>query len=715
MSIANRVSRRYGLCPAKHKHCLYLCRCFQYGVRSFDFSGRAMTSQPIGLQQSIRFGEDFELDLRPRRLRRGSHVLKLERIPLEILILLLEHRGEIVSREKIVARVWGNDVFLDTDNSIRGAIRKVRQALKDDPETPRFIQTVTGRGYRFIAPIISPEEEHTTEPAKPEASVVPTGTQSFVSEPDSWPQGGSLGLMDQERERTAGQVPGTESARGQVHRHARTWLFVGLASLAVVSILSLLTFGVWRGSRVPAVFQRKTVLAVLPFDNLSQDPDQEFFSEGLTEEMIAQVGKLNRDRLKVVARGYVAKYKGSTLAAREIGKELNADYLIQGSVRRSSDRVRITVQLIQARDQTDVWTGSYDRELRDVLAVQDSVVRSIASEIHIALTEEQEKRLAAPRQISPEAYEAYLKGRYYWNKRTGESMQKAEQYFEQAIDNDPTYAAAYSGLADCNSGLAWHGFKSPAEALPKAYAAARKALEINPESAEAHASLGLAMTHGWDWTGAEAEFRRALQLDPQYANAHHWYGDYLSIRSRHGEALAEAKHALELDPLNLMVSTWVGLRYYMARDYSRAIDQNRNSVELDPNFAAAHLLLGEDYRGAGLHSEAVNELKKAAILSGDSPLYTAQVAVALAVAGRNRDALRIAHELETISRKRYVSPYGLAQIYAASNKNEDTFKWLQAAYEDHAVWMGYLAVDPIFDRYRSDERFKDLLRRVGLP
>ena len=674
-----------------------------------------MTSQPSGVQQSIRFGEDFALDLRPRRLRRGSHVLKLERIPLEILVLLLEHRGEIVSRDEIVARVWGNDVFLDTDNSIRGAIRKVRQALKDDPETPRFIQTVTGRGYRFIAPIISPEEERTTEPPKPEASVVSTGKQSFVSEPDTWSQGGSLGLMDQEQERTAGQVPGTETAPGHLHRRARKWLFVGLASLAVVSILSLLAFWGRRGSRVPAVFQRKTVLAVLPFDNLSRDPDQEFFSEGLTEEMIAQVGKLNRDRLKVVARSSVAKYKGSTLTAREIGKELNADYLVQGSIRRSSDRIRITVQLIKARDQIDVWTESYDRELKDVLAVQDSVVRSIASEIHIALTEEQEERLATPRQISPEAYEAYLKGRYYWNKRTGESMQKAEQYFEQAIDRDPSYAAAYSGLADCNSGLTWHGFKSPAEALPKAYAAARKALEINPESAEAHASLGLAMTHRWDWTGAEAEFRRALQLDPQYANAHHWYGDYLSIRGRHGEALAEAKHALELDPLNLMISTWLGLRYYMARDYSRAIDQNRNSVELDPNFAAAHLLLGEDYRGAGLHSEAVNELKKAASLSGDSPLYTAQVAVALAVEGRSGDALRIAHELEAISTKRYVSPYGLAQIYAASNKKEDAFKWLQAAYEDHAVWMGYLAVDPIFDRYRSDEHFKGLLRSVGLP
>jgi TolB-like protein len=230
---------------------------------------------------------------------------------------------------------------------------------------------------------------------------------------------------------------------------------------------------------------------------LSRDPDQEFFSEGLTQDIVAQVGKLNPDRLTVIAHSSVAKYKGSALSAKEIGKELNADYLVQGSVRRGADRVRVTVELIQAQDQTDIWTESYDRELKDVLAVQDSVVRSIASQIHIALTEEQERRLATPRQLSPVAYEAYLNGRYYWNKRTGESMQKAEQYFEQAVDNDPTYAAAYSGLADCNSGLAWHGFKSPAEALPKAYAAARKVIEINPESAEAHASLGLAMSHRW--------------------------------------------------------------------------------------------------------------------------------------------------------------------------------------------------------------------------
>jgi TolB-like protein/DNA-binding winged helix-turn-helix (wHTH) protein/Flp pilus assembly protein TadD len=673
-----------------------------------------MASEPARVEQPIRFGEGYELDLRPRRLRRGSHVLKLERIPFEILLLLLEQRDEIVTRDQIVSRVWGQGVFLDTDNSIRGAIRKLRQVLKDDAETPRFIQTVTGQGYRFIALVIPSQEP--SPASEPEASGVPTRDRDFVSELDGWLQARRLRLVEPDQDPTAEAATDGGSAHGKRNRKPSRWPFVGaVALLAVACLLSFLVVWGWRlASNPPAHSHGKIVLAVLPFENLSRDPDQEFFSDGLTEEMIAQVGKLNRDRLTVVARSSVAKYKGTHLAAKEIGKELNADYLIQGSVRRSPDRVRITVQLIEAQNQTDLWTESYDRELKDLLAVQDSVVQSIASQIHIALTEEQKTHLANPQQTKPQAYEAYLKGRYYWNKRTADGMQKAEHYFQQAIDGDPTYAAAYSGLADCNSGLTWHGFKSPADALPKAYAAARKAIEIDPRSAEAHASMGLVLSHGWNWAGAEAEFRRALELDPRLANAHHWYGDYLSVKRRHDEALAEASRALELDPLNLMIGTWVALRHYQAHDYARAIEQARNSVELDSNFAAAHLLLGEGYVQAGLHGEGVSELKRAASLSGGSPLYTAQVAVALAAAGQRREALRIAHELETMSRKRYVSPYGLAQIYAALNRNQDTFKWLQAAYDDRAVWMGYLAVDPIFDRYRSDHRFQELLRRIDL-
>jgi TolB-like protein/DNA-binding winged helix-turn-helix (wHTH) protein/lipoprotein NlpI len=666
-------------------------------------------SRQAGPQPSIRFGEDFELDLRPRRLRRGSHVLKLERIPLEILVLLLEHREQIVSREEIVARIWGNDVFLDTDNSIRGAIRKVRQVLKDNPETPRFIQTVTGRGYRFIAPVFSSGEGHPAELSRSE-----TAMQSLASGLDSSLKAHRRFLVDEEQERTTVQPPAARPARGLGRRPAWPIVFLGIALLAVLCVLSLAEWRAWRrapGSSTGS--ERKTVLAVLPFDNLSRDPDQEFFSEGLTEEMIAQLGKLDPQQLNVISRGSVARYKSSALAASQIGRELGADYLLQGSVRRDSGRVRITVQLIEARDQTDLWTESYDRELKDILALQDSVARTVASQIRIALTAEQQTRLANARSVDPEAYEAYLKGRYYWNKRTADGMQKASTYFQEAIDRDPTYGAAYSGLADCNSGLAWHGFASPAQVLPKAEAAARKAIEIDPQSAEAHASLALVLHHRWDWPGAESEFQRALQLNPQYANAHHWYGDYLSVRGRHDEALLEAKQGLKLDPLNLMIGTWVALRFYFAQKYDLAVDQSRSTVELDPGFAAAHLLLGEAYRQTGRH-EALAELETAAKLSGDNPLYWAQVAVAHAAAGQRTEAVRIMTYLQRTSTQRYVSPYGLAQLNAALNNKEQTFRWLQIAYDDRSVWLSYLAVDPVFDRYRSEPRFQDLLRRLRL-
>ncbi|HET9742346.1 MAG TPA: winged helix-turn-helix domain-containing protein [Terriglobales bacterium] len=653
-----------------------------------------MATETVGVREPIKFGEGYELDFRPRRLHHGSHVLKLERIPLEILVLLLEHNNEIVTREQIVSRIWGPDVFLDTDNSIRGAIRKLRRVLEDDAETPRFILTVTGQGYRFIAPVMA------------------SGETTLANPPEQNPSS----LFEQDKERVE-KTPRAGTALEATKRSTRTRLLaVAVASLVVACFAILFAVSARRRtSSLPGTTPRKIVLAVLPFENLSRDPDQEFFSDGLTEEMIAQIGKLNRRQLAVIARSSVAKYAGSTLTAREIGRELNADYLLEGSVRRSAEHARITVQLIQAQNQTALWTESYDRELKDVLAVQDSVVRSIADQIHLSLTEEQKARLANSRRARPEAYVAYLKGRYYWNKRTGDNMRKAEAYFQQAIDSDPTYAAAYSGLADCNSGLAWHGYKSPAEALSKANAAARKAIELDPQSGEAHASLGLMLSHHWEWAEAEAEFGRALELDPQYANAHHWYGDYLSIHSRHEEAVSEARRALELDPLNLMISTWAGLRYYLARNYSAAIEQNRDSVELDPNFAAAHLLLGEDYVQAGTHSEAIDELKRAAALSGNSPIYASQVGVALAAAGRMREALQVARELQASSTKTYVSPYGLAQIYATLHMEDETFQWLQSAYDDHAVWMGYLAVDPVFDRYRSDRRFQDLLARIGLP
>jgi TolB-like protein/DNA-binding winged helix-turn-helix (wHTH) protein/Tfp pilus assembly protein PilF len=618
---------------------------------------------PSPLTDIVHFGI-FQLNLKARELHKAGVKVKLQDQPFRVLALLVDRAGQVVTREEFRQKVWPTDVFVGFDQGLNNAIKKVRDALGDSADSPRFIETVDRHGYRFVASVSA--------------------------------------------------VPGRPS-EPRFHFGWRTLRNTALIGLGAASLIAALAYWAWHGSatrgRPPS---EKVILAVLPFDNLSRDPDQEFFSDGLTEEMIAQLGKLNPERLTVIARGSVAKYKGSSLAVDQIGGELHADYLVQGSVRRASDRVRITVQLIQARDQTDLWAESYDRELKDMLALQDSVARTIANQIHIALTPGQQTRLPIRANLDPEAYEAYLKGRYYWNKRTVDGLQKALVYFQQAIDKDPAYGAAYSGLADCNSGLSWHGFKSPGEALPKANAAALKAIEIDPQSAEAHASLGLVLNHTWDWAGAEAEFKRALQLDPRYANAHHWYGDNLSVMGRHDEALLEAKQALALDPLNLMINTWVGLRYYLARKYDLAIEQARNTVELDPNFPAAHLLLGEASVQIGLHEKGLAELQSAAVLSGNSPLYLAQVAVAHASAGRTTEALRIVAQLQTISGQRYVSPYGLAQIYAALKDKEQTFTWLQFAYDDRAVWMSYLAVDPVFDGFRSDQRFQDLLRRVHL-
>jgi TolB-like protein/DNA-binding winged helix-turn-helix (wHTH) protein/Flp pilus assembly protein TadD len=613
---------------------------------------------PTGIYQ---FGI-FQLDLKARELHKAGIKVKLQGQPFRVLALLVEQAGQVVTREDLQKNVWPTDVYVAFDQGLNNAIKKVRDALGDSADSPRFIETVARHGYRFVAPVRAP--------------------------------------------------PGNESLpRFHIGSRALRNALIGLTAAA---LLTAVAYWVWYAAMPAEPTSEKVILAVLPFDNLSRDPDQEFFSDGLTEEMIAQIGKLNPQRLTVIARGSIAKYKDSHLAIKQIGSELHADYLVQGSVRRASDRVRITVQLIQVRDQTDLWAESYDRELKDILVLQDSVARTIANQIHITLTPGQQTRVPGRSNVDPEAYEAYLKGRYYWNKRTGEGLQKAVVYFQQAINKDPAYGAAYSGLADCNSGLAWHGFKSPAEALPKAHAAALKAIEIDPQSAEAHASLGLVLNHTWDWTGAEAEFKNALRLDPRYANAHHWYGDNLSVTGRHDEALLEAKQALEIDPLNLMIGTWVGLRYYLARKYDLAIEQTRKTVELDANFAAAHLVLGENYVQLGLREKGLEELQFAASLSGNSPLYLAQVGVAHALAGRQSEALRVIAQLQTISGERYVSPYGMAQIYAALNDKELSFKWLQIAYEDRAVWLSYLAVDPVFYGLHSDERFHELLGRVHL-
>jgi TolB-like protein/DNA-binding winged helix-turn-helix (wHTH) protein/Flp pilus assembly protein TadD len=642
----------------------------------------ASNAQP---SHRLRFDE-FEIDLRSAELWVRGNRTRLQDQPFQVLRVLLERRGEIVTRDELKQNLWPADTFVDFDDGLNTAVRKIRDALGDSAEKPRFIETIPRRGYRFVGRLID---------------VRPAVVSQLAEEAKESPEQKNAGLSTWDS-----AVLATQKAFLTTHWRV---LLAGVAALAVFCVALVL----YRSSRADGVKQPPIKsLAVLPLTNLSGDPKQEYLADGMTEALIGRLSEVHN--LRVISRTSVMRFKDTHLSVPEIARTLQVDGIVEGSVIRDGSRIRVHAQLIRAATDEHFWSETYDRELRDVLSLQSDVAQSIARKVEVTITGEEYTSLNSARTVDPEAYEPYLKGRYYWNKRTAGSMPKAALYFEQAISKDPGYGAAYSGLADCNSGLAWHGFMSPAEVLPKAYAAAQKAVEIDPQSADAHASLALVLDHKWDWPAAEVEFKRALELNPQYANAHHWYGDYLSIQGRHDEALVEAKRALELDSLNLMIGTWVGLRYYLARRYDGAIEQGRNTVDLDPNFAAAHLILGESYVQQGKHKEGLDELQKAADLSGDSPLYMAQVGVSLGLAGKKKEALRVIRKLQDISGKRYVSPYGVAQIYATLNDKEQTYKWLETAYRDRAVWMSYLAVDPVFDSIRSEDRFRDLLRRVGL-
>ncbi|HVH72933.1 MAG TPA: tetratricopeptide repeat protein [Candidatus Dormibacteraeota bacterium] len=628
----------------------------------------------------------FQVDLRSRELSKHGIRLKLQDQPFQVLALLLEHAGDIVTREELRQRLWPADTFVDFDTGLNSAVKKLRDVLADSADEPRYIETIPRRGYRFIAPLIDPN---------------PATVPSSAPEPELHPA----------HETTCSRPAGSVGTAAESFSFTRLRLLFGAAALLLLFVAGFLVYRS-TGARRPTQPAIKS-LAVLPLKNLSGDASQDYLADGITEALIGRLSVIHN--LRVISRTSVTRFKDTHLSAPEIARTLQVDSIFEGSVICDGGRVRVHAQLIRAATDDHLWSEAYDRELRDVLSLESDVAQSIARKVEVTVTGEEHARLSSARAVEQEAYEAYLKGRYHWNKRTADGMAKAALYFQQATDRDPGYAAAYSGLADCNSGLAWHGFMSPEAVLPKAFAAAQKAVEIDPQSAEAHASLALVLDHKWDWTPAEVEFKHALNLNPQYANAHHWYGDYLSIQGRHDEALVEAKRALELDPLNLMIGTWVGLRYYLARKYDGAIDQSQKTVDLDPNFAAAHLILGESYAQQGKHKRGLNELQNAAGLSEDSPIYVAQVGVSLALAGEKKEALRVIRELQDTSGKRYVSPYGVAQIYAALNDKEQTYKWLETAYRDRAVWISYLAVDPVFDSIRSEEPFLDLLRRVGLP
>jgi serine/threonine protein kinase/TolB-like protein/Flp pilus assembly protein TadD len=455
-------------------------------------------------------------------------------------------------------------------------------------------------------------------------------------------------------------------------------------------------------------------LAILPLENLSRDKEQDYFADGMTDALIAELGQIGS--LRVISRTSVMQYKGAKRPLPQIAKELNVDAVIEGSVLRSGGRVRITAQLIGAVPERHLWARSYERDLRDVLALQSAVAQAIANEIKIKVTPQEQTRLASSRPVNPEAYELYLKGRYEWNKRTEEGLKKGLEYFQQAIRMDPSCALAYSGVADSYGMLGSNAFLPGTEVLAKAKAAALKALELDDGLAEAHASLAqLLFDYDRDRVAALREFEAAIKLNPNYATAHHWYAMDLAWLGRDEEAIREIEQARSLDPLSVRISANVGLVLYVARQYDRAILELLKTLELEPSDPDAHWLLGQIYLQKRMNREALAEMQKAVSLAHDRPLERARLAHAYAVTGNRGEALKILGRLEQQSKREYVSPYFMARAYVALGKKEQAFAWLQKGLEVYDGMMDDLKVDPALAPLRSDPRFQNLLRRMNFP
>jgi TolB-like protein/DNA-binding winged helix-turn-helix (wHTH) protein/Flp pilus assembly protein TadD len=637
-----------------------------------------VATNPAKIQGTVRFGEGFELDSRAYKLRRSGRVLKVERIPMEVLVVLVERRGDLVTREQLVEKIWGKGVFLDTDNSINGAISKIRQVLKDDPEQPLFIQTVTGRGYRFIAPVMDAEDQLATPPRS-----------------------------------ASGELEVGKRATGRLVNGEPTRLrWLTLAGVGICLIAALGAGFLWSRSRAQSA-GRRVMLAVLPFENLTGDAGQDYFSDGLTEEMIAKLGNLDPQHIGVIARTSVMHYKHSQESLEQIGRELGVQYVMEGSVRRDSDRVRITAQLIQMRDQSHLWAQQYDRDLNSLLAVQGEIAQEVADEIQSTLGGRRPVGGASQSPLSPnafEAYDLYLKGRYFWNKRTAQSIEQAIEYFQQAIGKDPGFARAYAGLADSYALLSGFNQTPQTESMPKARTAALKALELDEGLAEAHTSLALITeTYDWDWQTAEKEYRRAIELNPNYATAHQWYAEYLSLQGRFDEAFAESERARQLDPLSLIIATDNGMILYYSRQYDRAIAQFRAVLEMEPNFQLAHVVAGA-YVEQGRFADALAEARSLE----NVPWMWSWQAYIHGRAGQQEEARHALEKLQQIYRSKHLGPDPILWAYIGMGDKDKAFLWFERAYADHSNFLTTLKVNPACDPLRSDPRFHDLERRVGL-
>jgi len=618
------------------------------------------------VQKRYCFGP-FVLDPVEKVLLREGQPVSLPPKALETLLALVENHGHLIEKSELLRRVWP-DTFVG-EATLAQNIFTLRKVLNDSLDGDEYIETVPKRGYRFVAPVEATGESRASGGGEPVALRAP------LSRPILW---------------------------------------AALASLIVMVILGITVRDRFR--HLAADPGGKVMLAVLPFENLSGDPGQEYFSDGLTEEMIAQLSRANPERLRVIARTSVMQYKGTAKTVAQIGRELGVNYILESSIRRDGSRVRITTQLVRVSDQTHLWSQSYERDIEGVLTLQEEIAGGVAEQIAMKLGSQ-----ASPAVISNlDAYENYLKGRYLWNKRSEQGYLKAIEYFQQAIAEDPGYAQAYSGLADTYALLGSNPTTAITrqEAMARARAAALKALSLGDTLADAHTSLAFVYWHyDWNWSAAEKEFQRALQLNPSYPTAHHWYAFYLVSQGQMDKALEEIRRAQEIDPLSLIISTDVAQILCLARQYDQAIEQAQRVLEMEQGFALARVVLSWSYLGKQQYEMALEQIKKGTSIPGAGLFLEADLGAIYGVMGQEAQARDVLHTLEAESERELTGQLyvAIAQIHAALGESDQAFAWLEKDVRNRDGGLTLIQVLPYFDSLHGDARFKDLVRRIGLP
>ena len=625
----------------------------------------------------------FELDLRAGELRKRGLRVRLQQQPFQVLAMLLEHAGQVVGREELQKKLWPADTFVDFDHGLNKAINKIREALGDSAESPRFVETVARRGYRFIADVRI--AEGTSVPST-ELATQPSPAPDSRDRQDVGPLAMLTRLL-------------------QLH----AWKISGFVLIALLA--SLAAWRVHGGNRPSTVIRS---LAVLPLESLSTDASQDYFADGMTDELISDLGQISA--LRVISRTSMMAYKHTRKSLPQIARELNVDAVVEGTVLRSGDQVRITAQLIEGSTDRHVWSQSYQGELRDTLALQNDVARAIADQIRINVNPQEQAALRNVTVVNPVAYESYLKGRFFWNKRTADGLKVALAYFNEAIDEDSKYAQAYSGVADTYALLGdWqYAVMTAKEALPKAKAAAMKAVELDTGLGEAHNSLAFCLDgFDWDLESAGKEFRRAIELNPGYATAHHWYAWHLALLHQYDQAIEEMRKAENVDPLSLVINSDLAELLALAHFNDESIRQSRKTIEMDPNFGLAHNHLGQAYLQKHMNVEAVAELQQAVKLSGGSPTCVANLARAYVASGKRNEAVELLGELKKRSTPGHSFASEISVIYASLGDMDQAMSWLEKGYEER--FNPGVLIRPGFDPLRSDPRFENLVRRVGLP